>query len=213
MGPGADQAMKGNAMRFILLGASALLLAGCGGEDYPVPAAEALDTLMSLGTPAGLYPLPVGIEEVAVDFQQVPEHNAVKWKFSHQGDDLATIFAQVKPKGDAASNVTVSYVEGTAPDDKWRNGNVRGLLKRQVQQLVVEAVDAKFERRPFDKALRARVSAETAAASVGAMFKEVDASMDAWVAQEKQEKRESAARAAMHQNSAAKPMTDLSKYN
>lgn len=201
-------------MRFILLGASALLLAGCGGEDYPLPASEAFATLESIGTPEGLYPLPIGLEEVSVDFQSVPEHNSVKWKFSHQGDDLATIFATVEPKGDAASNVRVSYAEGTAPDENWRNGKIRGLLDRQVQRLVVEAVDSKLERRPFDTALRSKVSAETAAASMGALMNDVVASRDAHIESQEQSKRESESRrAAYNPDDAAKPMTDLSKYN
>ena len=201
-------------MRLILLGATALLLAGCGGEDYPVPATEAFDTLASVGTPKGLYPLPIGIEEVSVDFSTVPEKNFVKWSFSHDGDDLGTIFAEVKPKGDASSNVRVSYADGAAPDENWRNGKVRGLLKREVQKLVVEAVDAKFERRPFDTDLRARVSMATAAASMGAMMKQVDASLDAEIERREENKRESESRRVAYKPAdKSKPMTNLSKYN
>jgi hypothetical protein len=201
--------MKGNPMRFILLGASALFLAGCGGEKYPVPAAEALATLESIGTPAGLYPLPTGLEEVSVDFASAPEHNSVKWTFSHGADDLGTIFATVEPKSESASNVRVSWVEGSASDENWRNGKVRGLLDRQVQRLVVEAVDAKFERRSFDMALRNKVSAETAAASMSAMMDDVVASRDAHIASMEQSERESdSRRAAYDPNDAAKPMTD-----
>jgi len=200
-------------MRFFLLATSALLLAGCGGEDYPVPADEALATLESIGTPAGLYPLPIGLEDVSVDFASAPEHNSVKWVFSHGGDDLATIFATVEAKGEGKSNVRVSYVEGGAPDGNWRNGKVRGLLDRQVQRLVVEAVDAKFERRPFDMALRNKVSAETAAASMGALMEDVVASRDAHIERMEESERESdSRRAAYNPNDAAKPMTDLSKY-
>ncbi|HEY0087006.1 MAG TPA: hypothetical protein VGB65_14005 [Allosphingosinicella sp.] len=201
-------------MRFILLGASALLLAGCGGEDYPVPASDAIDTLSSIGTPVGLSPLPIGMQAVEVDFSTVPEQGFVRWRFSHEGDDLGTIFAQVTPKGDTASNVRVSYADGTAPDEKWRNENIRGLLKRQVQQLVVEAVDAKFEKRPFDRKLRLRVDSETAAASMGALFKEIDASQAEFIANEKQRKREAESRrVAYRPEDQSKPMTDLSQYN
>ncbi len=48
-------------MRLFLLGAAALLLSGCGGEEYPVPAGEAFTTLSSVGTPPELYPLPGGL--------------------------------------------------------------------------------------------------------------------------------------------------------
>ena len=201
-------------MRFFLLGASALLLAGCGGEEYPVPAAEALATLESIGMPKGLYPLPIGLEEVSVDFASAPEHNSVKWTFSHGADDLATIFATVEPNGEASSNVRVSYVEGSAPDGNWRNGKVRGLLDRQVQRLVVEAVDAKFERRPFDTALRNKVDAETAAASMGALMNDVIASRDKHIASMEEAEREvDSRRAASDPSDATKPMTDLSEYN
>jgi hypothetical protein len=200
-------------MRFLLAGASALLLAGCGGEEYPVPAAQAFDTLASVGTPSALSPLPVGIEMVDVEFDAVPDHNAVKWKFTHEGDDLGTIVARVDPNGDAASKVTVYYADGTAPGEKWRNEKVRGLLERQVQRLVVEAVDAKFEKRPFDQQVRLSVTKETALASVGAMMKDMDASLEEEIARRDEIERESKSRAAIRSASSTKPMTDLSKFN
>lgn len=200
-------------MRLILLGASALLLAGCGGEEYPVPASEAFATLSSVGSPAGLYPLPVGVHEVAVNFESIPADNSVKWKFSHEGDDLATIIARVEPKGDKASNVTINYAEGTAPDGNWHNGQVRTLLQTQVQRLVIEAVDSKFERRPFNADLRADVSAATASASIGAMMKDVGTSLDAEIERRAERERESKARMATNPNNATKPATDLAKFN
>lgn len=199
-------------MRLILLGASALLLAGCNGEEYPVPASEAFATLSSVGKPAGLYPLPIGVHEVSVAFESIPSESSVKWKFRHAGDDLATIIARVDPNGDAASNVSYSFVEGTAPADKWRNGPVRNLLRNYVQQLVVEAVDSRFEHRPFNPELRASVTASTASASVSAMMKDVSASMDAHIAKQAQYERESEAQSAMNPRNATKPMTDLSKF-
>ncbi len=200
-------------MRLILLGASALLLAGCGGEEYPVPASEAFATLSSVGTPAGLYPLPVGVHEVAVNFESIPADNSVKWNFSHEGDDIATIIARVEPNGDNSSNVTVNYAEGTAPDENWHNGQVRRLLRNQVQQLVVEAVDSKFEGRPFDSDLRASVSAATASASVGAMMKDIDASLDAEIERREQRERQKEYRVASNPNNATRPTMDLNKFN
>lgn len=200
-------------MRFILLGASALLLAGCGGEEYPVPASEAFATLSSVGTPAGLYPLPVGVHEVAVNFESIPADNSVKWKFSHDGDDLATMVAHVEPNGEKSSKVTLSYADGTAPDENWHNGQVRALLRRQVQQLVVEAVDSKFDRRPFDADLRASVSAATATASVGAMMKDVSAGFDAELERRADREREDKNRSATNPYNATKPATDLAKFN
>lgn len=200
-------------MRSILWGASALLLAGCGGgEKYPVPANEAFGLLSSVGLPKGLYPLPVGVHEVAVYFEPVPADNSVKWHFTHQGDDLATIFARVEPNGDKSSNVTVDYVEGIAPDGNWNNRQVRKLLRNEVQKLVVEAVDSKFDGRPFDADLRNKVTVATASASVGAMFKEVDASLDEEIERREQVERDREDRAAMIPNN-SKPTTDLSNFN
>ena len=200
-------------MRMIALGAAALLLAGCGGEEYPVPASQAYSTLAGVGTPTGLYPMPVGLEDVAVWFESLPSQNAVQWHFSHEGDDLARIIAKVEPNGDNASNVSLQYVEGSAPDDNWRNGKVRRLIRNEVQKLVVEAVDSKMENRSFDMALRANVSAATAAASVGSMMKDVSKSMDEEVERRAQRERESETRAATNPGNATKPSMDLTKYN
>lgn len=196
-------------MRSIVLGASALLLAGCGsGEEYPVPATEAFATLSSVGTPAGLYPLPVGVHEVAVNFESMPAENSVKWHFTHAGDDLASIIARVERNGDRSSNVTINYVEGIAPDGNWHNGQVRKLLQREVQKLVVEAVDSKFDGRPFDADLRNKVIVATASASVGAMFKDVDASLDAEIERRDQRESEREDRAARIPNN-SKPRSDI----
>jgi hypothetical protein len=210
-------------MRVILLAASALTLAGCGGEKYPLPVAQAFATLASVGTPPELYPLPVGVDGVDVNFGSDPADYSVKWSFAHAGEDLATIVARVEPSGDSSSTVTVNYVEGSAPDGNWHNGHVRDLLERHVRQLVVEAVDARFEQRPFDARLRDSIAAISASQSVGAMMKDVDASLDAEIERRKPRERESAARLkryrheirnrpATNTGGAAKPMTDLSQY-
>ncbi len=210
-------------MRFILLGASALLLAGCGGEEYPVPASEAFATLSSIGTPPELSPLPVGVHELDVSFQSVPADNSVKWQFRHSGDDIATITARVEPNGDQSSRITVDYAEGTAPDGKWHNCPVRNLLRRHVHQLFVEAVDARLEQRPFNTELRNSVTVTTAAASMRTMMKDIDSSMDAEIERRRPRERESARRVAQYQremrnrpaanpSDAARPMTYLSRY-
>ena len=94
-------------------GASALLLAAAAGRRLSGPASEAFVLLSSVGTPTGLYPLPVGVHEVAVNFQPLPADNSVKWQFTHQGDDLASIVARVEPNGDKWSTVSLDYVEGS----------------------------------------------------------------------------------------------------
>ena len=200
-------------MRSIILGAAALLLAGCGGEEYPVPASQAYATLAGVGTSTALDPMPVGLEEVSVSFESLPSQNAVQWRFSHDGDDLAQMIAKVAPNGGQASIVSLQYVEGSAPDENWRNGKVRRLLRNEVQRLVVEAVDSKMENRPFDAALRADVSAKTAAASMGAIINDVSKSMDEEVERRAQRDREDEARFAANPDSATQPSMDLTNYN
>ncbi len=200
-------------MRLWMLGAAALLLSGCGGEEYPVPASQAYATLAGVGTPTGLYPMPVGLEEVGVRFETLPSQNAVQWHFTHDGDDLAQVIANVEPNGDNASIVSLHYVEGSAPDENWRNGQVRNLIKHHVQKLVVEAVDSKMENRSFDMALRADVSATTATASVGAVMNDASKAMDAEIERRAERDRESEARSATNPHNATKPSMDLSKYN
>lgn len=199
-------------MRLIVLGAAALLLAGCGGEEYPMPASQAYATLSGVGT-TGLSPMPVGLEDVAVSFESLPSQNAVQWNYSHEGDDLAKFIAKVEPNGDNASIVSLHYVEGSAPDGNWRNKQVRRLLRNEVQRLIIEAVDSKMESRSFDMALRADVSAKTAAASMGAIIGDVSKSMDEEVERRAQRDREDEARAAANPHNATKPSMDLSKYN
>ena len=200
-------------MRLMILGAAALLLGGCGGETYPVPASQAYATLAGVGTPEGLYPLPGGLYDVAVRFESLPTENSVQWLFSHEGDDLARIVAKVEPSGDSASNVSVEYVKGSAPDSKWRNGEVRKLLQTAVQQLVVEAVDSKLDNRPFDMALRANINATTTAMSAGSMMKDASSAMDKAMEEQEQRDRERQAEADANPHAKTQPTMDLSNYN
>ena len=187
-----------------------MLLAGCGGEEYPVPASEAYAKLSGVGTRACLQ---CGrAEEVAVSFESLPSKSGPvelqPWRRR-----LAKFIAKVEPNGDSASIVSLHYVEGSAPDGNWRNKQVRRLLRNEVQRLVIEAVDSKMESRSFDMALRADVSAKTASASMGAIIGDVSKSMDAEVERRAQRDREDEARAAANSHNAAKPSMDLSKYN
>src|SRR6476619_2778624 len=105
--------------RIILLAATALSLTACGGETYAVPATEAYSTLTSVGTPIGVSPLPAGLSGVTMTFDSLPSDNLVRWRFSHDGEDLGAITATVSPSGDSKSNVKIAFVNGTAPDDHW----------------------------------------------------------------------------------------------
>lgn len=203
-------------MRIVLIGAAFVAIAGCNSEEtYPVAAAEAYTTLTSLGYPAGLYPLPVGLSKVGLEFEAVPADSAVRWHFKNdKGGELATVTATVAPDGDAASAISIAYAEGDAPSDEDSNSKIRRLIQAHVQPLIVEAVDAKFENRPFDKDLRYTADSMTASATVGDMMKDVDSSLEAHIAKEKQAKADKANRSSfVNPSNATKPSTDLSKYN
>ena len=202
-------------MRGLLIGVAALALAGCtSSETYPVAATEAYSTLSGLGYPDGVYPLPVGLISVGMEFEAVPADNAVRWHFKNaEGGDLATVTATVAPDGEAASTVSIAYAEGTAPDGEDSNKKIRRLIQAHVQPLIVEAVDAKFENRPFDKDLRYTADSMTATATIGDMMKDVDSSMEAHIAEEKRQKAEKEARVYVDPREATKPTTDLSKFN
>src|SRR4051794_41723810 len=163
----------GFVMRFLLIGTAALLLAGCGGEKYPMASSRAYSTLASVGTPAGLYPLPGVLSQVEVRFESMPAQNAVQWIFTHDGDDLGRIVATVAPSGNEASTVSIDYVDGTASDANWHNKEVRDQLKSSIRELVVEAVDSGLENRSFDMALHDRIETAVTAATIGSTMADV----------------------------------------
>ena len=129
-----------------ILGLAALLLASCGGggEVYPVSSKQAYLELSSIGTPPAMDPLPGGLSPVSVTFEVIPGEKSVQWLFTYEGDDIGRVVAKGTPDG-ATSAASRPYVNGTAPDDNWRNAQARQLIEKQVQKLVVEAVD--FEAR------------------------------------------------------------------
>ena len=164
-------------MRNIIIAIAALLLSACGAKTYQVAAAEAYESISSLGSDT-LEPLPGGLAPVDVSFESSPADNAVQWKFSHESDDIATIVAKIDAKGDAASDVTVYYAEGTAPSGNWRNSEARALIKGQIIRLVNDAVDARITKRPIDKELKKEVEAQVALSSIGSIMEDVSASME-----------------------------------
>lgn len=202
-------------MRRMVIGTAALMLSACGGssEVYPVSAGDAYSSLSGIGTPTGMSPLPGGLQPVTVYFEAVPGDSMVQWKFNHEGDDLARIVAQVSPDGAKSSKVTVSYVVGDAPDKKWRNGAARGLIQREIQRLVVEAVDAKLEHRKLNEKLRKDVVTTVARSSIGSMMGDANKAMDDAVAEQEERKSQAESERAANPYNATKPSTDLSKFN
>ena len=202
-------------MRKFLIGAAILALTGCdSSETYPVAASEAYSTLTGLGHASGIYPLPVGLTNVGMQFEAIPADSSVRWQFRNgSGGDLATVTATVAPDGDSESTISIAYAEGSAPDGEDRNKKTRQLIHAYVQPLIIEAVDAKFENRPFDKSLRYMADSRTATASVGDMMKDVDSSLAEHIAKEKEREAEKKARVYVNPANATKPTTDLSKFS
>jgi len=204
-------------MRKIIIGIAALLLSSCGAKTYPVAASEAYESISSLGSDT-LEPLPGGLSPVDVSFESSAADNAIQWKFSHENDDIATIVAKIDPKGDASSDVTVYYADGTAPSGNWRNSEARALIKGQIMRLVNDAVDARITKRPIDADLKKEVYAQVAMSSIGSMMEDVGTSMDAAVKEfDKQDKERKISRTNSAAREAAskvgKPMTDLGGSN
>lgn len=165
-------------LRSLLLGATALLLVGCGGgEEYPVPAGQAASMLAGLSYSPAIAPMPVALQDVSVSFESLPGGNAVQWSFTKNGDDLGRIVATVEKSGKAASEVTVDYVEGTA-SDKGDYGQIRDQLRGGVQQLLIEAIDSTLDGRQFDMALRDQVDSNITIAMMGSMMVSASDAMD-----------------------------------
>ena len=165
-------------LRSFLLGATALLLVGCGGgEEYPVPAGQAASMLAGLSYSPAIAPMPVALQDVSVSFESLPGGNAVQWSFTKNGDDLGRIVATVEKSGEAASEVTVDYVEGNA-SDKGDFGQIRDQLRGGVQQLLIEAVDSTLDGRQFNMALRDQVDSNITIAMMGSMMVSASDAMD-----------------------------------
>lgn len=127
--------------------------------------------------------------------------------------NLAKIVAVVSPDGDDASKVTLDYVEGAAPDENWRNAAVRNLIENKIYGLMVEVVDSKMSNRPMNQELVQLVRRDITMASMSSMMKDVSGSMDAHIAKQKQDEVMAEAESAANPYAAAKPTTDLSKFN
>jgi hypothetical protein len=198
-------------MRKTIIGIAALLLSACGGTTYQVAPVQAFESLSSIGTAPGMDELPGGLNPVHASFESIPGDNAVVWQFTHEGEDLGRIIAKVDPKGDAASVVTVYYLDGTAPDDHWRNKDARRMIKSQIQRLAAEAVDAQLTGRPFDQELRKDVVRQVTMSSMGQMMQDASTQMDK--AAERFHEADEEARVAKQSSesySVGRPATDLS---
>lgn len=204
-------------LRMTIAGAAALLLAACGSEEYPMPAAQATSTLASLGYSPVLASMPAALGKIQVGFESMPDGQSVQWTFRRGRDDLGKIVALVEPSGDSASKVKVDYVEG-----EDHGGGTAGRIRKQLQvnlkPLFVEAVDSTLDGRPFDEAVRAKVDVALNEGLGPTMFSGVDASLDAEVKRRSDRepngpgRRFDGSRKSSPQG-AAQPTSDLSRFN
>lgn len=195
-----------------LIAALALALGGCGAETYQLPVAEAYASLSSLGTPEDARVL-TPMDGVSINFEALPDENSVRWTYSHEGDNLGAIIAHVDASGDKASVITTDYVEGSAPDDKWKNGKMRNLIEGGSRQLIEEGIRAHFEKRPFNHELRRSIDMAAVQANIGTMMNDASASMDKAAASFAEHDREREAQAATNPYNATKPSIDLEHKN
>ena len=204
--------------RSMILGGALLLLAGCGSEEYPMPAAQAVSTLASLGYSPALSTMPTALGNVQVSFESMPDGKSVQWSFKRGRDDLGRIVAMVEPSGEAASKVKVDYVEGSD-----RGGGTAGRIRKQLQitlkPLFVEAVDSALDGRAFDQAVRAEVDANLTKGLGQSTFSGVDASLDAEVERRRERepngpsRRFDGSRQSSPSQSPTGPTSDLSRFS
>ena len=204
-------------VRLTLLGAAALMLAACGGDEYPMPAAQAASTLASLGYSPVLATMPPALGKVQVGFEALSDGQSVQWSFRRGRDDLGRIVATVEPSGEAASKVKVDYVEGS-DHGGGTAGRLRQQLKINLRPLFVEAVDSTLDGRPFDEAVRAKVDTALAEGLGPTMFSGVDESLDAEVARRDKNDSDSANRRANSRRTpppqaATQASSDLSRFS
>ncbi len=203
--------------RNLAIVSAALLLAACGGEKYPVPAAEANSVLAGLGQSPAVAPMPAALSDVTAGFEPLPAGNGVQWTFTYKGEDLGRIVATAASDGATSSRVTVEYVDAATPSSDPIVDRYRGQIESGVRQLIVEAVDSALDRRPFDLALRDQVDAGITAAMVGTMFQEASRGMDEAMARHDWSDSPSSAEPSIDAQppdprDATKPTTDLSKF-
>lgn len=204
-------------VRMMIVGAVALLLAGCGSEEYPMPASKAASLLASVGYSPALSTMPAPLAKVQVSFESMPDGQSVQWSFRRGRDDLGRIVATVEPSGEAASAVKVDYVEGE-DHGGGTAGRLRMQLKTNLRPLFVEAVDSTLDGRPFDEAVRAKVETALNDGLGPTMFSGVDASLDEEVKRHRNRepngpsRRFDGSRKSSPQGP-AQPTTDLSRFN
>lgn len=195
---------------------AALALSACTerSESYQVGASEAWAKVSSAGYAAAAFGVPSGLRgaDVNASFESAADRTGY-WKFTRKGKELGRL--NVAVDGDeTSSTVSYSYARGdVGAEDK----KAEQMVRQYSQLLVVEAIDSSIEGRARDEEMKRMADAQSSAAMIGTMMKDVDKSMNEAVKRfdEQDRQREaSAASAAVAKARAnsAKPTTDLSQY-
>lgn len=193
--------------RFALIAALALSLAACGGETYPLPAAEAYSSLTAVGSPDGAGAL-TAIHKVSMSIDSLPDDSSVSWRFSREGAELGKIVARVDPDGETKSVITTDYIDGPASNE-GNNKPARALIQGGMRQLIEEKIRSHFEHRPFNQDLRKSIQLAALQSNMGAMMNDVSKSMDEAAASFDARDQERDSRAATNPANATKPNIDL----
>ena len=190
--------------------ALALTLSACTerSQSYKVSSADAYSTLAGAGYADGIYPLPSGLiaMNVAMSFEAIPTDQTAYWKFTRDGQEIARVNAVVEGDG-ASSKISYSYAPGAGAG---ANEKLERLIKQYMPPLIDEAVDAKIERRPIDRAMKSQADALTLASNASSMMRSASAAMDKAVTD--QEAGHAGSEAASAKYDSTKPSTDLSKF-
>jgi hypothetical protein len=196
--------------------AAALSLSACDtSETYPVSVTDAWAKVSSGGYSAITYGLPAGLHmaEVRASFESFPGDRTGYWKFTRKGKELGRL--NVAVEGDeTSSTISYSYAGGDISDEDKKSEQ---MIRQFSQTLLAEAIDARMENRSPDMGRKSHADAQSSAAMMGAMMKQVDKSMSDAAAQFEQADRDAAAGQAHSQvvqakANSTKPTTDLSGY-
>jgi hypothetical protein len=200
----------------IAAAAAALTLSACTerSESYAVGASEAWSKVTGAGYAAASFGVPSGLRgaDVNATFESAADRTGY-WKFTRQGRELGRL--NVAVEGDeTSSTVSYSYAKGNVGDEDKK---AEQMVRQYSQLLVVEAIDSSIEGRARDEEMKRMADAQSSAAMIGSMMKEVDKSMNEAVkrfdAQDRQREVSainSQARAA--RTNSTRPTTDLSQY-
>jgi len=151
---------------------AALLLGGCAQElSNQVPADKAMDTIDSASSDDALD-LPQGMHDAEVSYESVAADHAATWTYRFGEQEIGKIIATVTPAGDAASKVSINFVDSGA-QLSGRASVLRNLVSSDMVLMVKEALAARFENRDVDAGVKRQVAMDVAQASIGSVMTQI----------------------------------------